>query len=124
VNGARWWLVLGALNGFVAVGAGAYGWHSLTVDDSALRDVFAVGVDYQMWHALALFAVAWMAVRRPGAVAPHLAGIAFVAGIVLFSGSLYAMGLTGTMPVAGAAPAGGVCLMAGWAALAWAALRG
>ena len=54
--GARPWLVLATLNGMIAVAAGAFGWHSLEVTDSDMRDVFLTGVDYQMWHALALIA--------------------------------------------------------------------
>jgi len=120
----RLWLFLGALNGFLAVVAGAYGWHGLEVTDTGFRDIFLTGVQYQMWHALALLAVAWLASRpaAPGATAVHVAGWAFTIGIVLFSGSLYALGLTGSVLVHGAAPAGGVSLFVGWAALMWAAV--
>ncbi len=128
----RTWLFLAAANGLMAVFAGAYGWHSLEADEGA-RQIFAMGVQYQMWHALALLAVAWLATRgedggrSPGSgLGPRpvrLAGWAFTIGILLFSGSLYAFGITGTIPVDGAAPAGGFSLMAGWGALMWAALR-
>lgn len=117
----KFWLFLGAVNGLVAVAAGAYGWHSLAADDGG-RAIFAMGVDYQMWHALALIAVAWLASGNGGLPAT-IAGWAFTIGIVLFSGTLYAFGVTGSIPLGGAAPAGGVLLMAGWAALAWIALR-
>ncbi|MFQ5764210.1 MAG: DUF423 domain-containing protein [Rhodospirillales bacterium] len=53
----------------------------------------------------------------------RVAGWCFATGIVLFSGSLYGFAATGAMPVPGAAPLGGVLLMAGWAALAVAAVR-
>ncbi len=129
----RIWLFLGGLNGLLAVMAGAYGWHDLEVADPVFRDIFLMGSDYQMKHALALLAVAWLASRRTaesgvsgrqgsGAIAVHLAGLAFAIGIVLFSGSLYATGLTGAIPNINAAPAGGICLMLGWAALIWAAV--
>jgi uncharacterized membrane protein YgdD (TMEM256/DUF423 family) len=123
MDGARPWLVVAAINGLIAVAAGAYGWHSLEVADSGLRDIFLTGVDYQMWHALALLGVAWLAARRPDSRAVRVAGGAFVAGIVLFSGSLYATAMTGAVPLPGAAPAGGFCLIGGWAALAWAGWR-
>jgi uncharacterized membrane protein YgdD (TMEM256/DUF423 family) len=118
------WLFLAALNGLLAVAAGAYGSHGLAVTESAHRDVFMTAVQYHMWHALALFAVAWLAQRpeAPGATAVRVAGWAFTAGIVLFSGSLYALGLTGSVPVPGAAPAGGISFFLGWAALIRAAL--
>lgn len=120
----RIWLFLGSLNGLIAVVAGAYGWHGLAADEGG-RLLFTMGVVYQMWHALALLAVAWLATRgRETAPSAHLAGGAFAVGIVLFSGSLYAFALTGAMPVPYAAPVGGFCFMAGWAALIWTALTG
>ena len=120
----RLWLFLAALNGLLAVAAGAYGSHGLAVTESAHRDVFMTAVQYHMWHALALFAVAWLAQRpeAPGATAVRVAGWAFTAGIVLFSGTLYALGLTGSVPVPGAAPAGGLSFFVGWAALIWVAV--
>jgi len=125
----RTWLFLAAANGLMAVIAGAYGWHSLKADDGA-RQIFAMGVQYQMWHALALLAVAWLAARGEGGDSPglgprpvRLAGWAFTLGIGLFSGSLYAFGISGEILLDGAAPAGGLSLMAGWGALMWAALR-
>ena len=116
------WLGLAGLNGLIAVAAGAYGHHALAGLDPYFRDSFATGVDYQMWHALALLGVAWLADRRPGGYAAAAAGALFSLGIVLFSGSLYHLGLTQVTLVVGAAPAGGMLLMAGWAALVWAAL--
>ncbi len=120
----RLWLFLAALNGLLAAAAGAYGSHALVFTESALRDIFMTAVQYHMWHALALLAVAWLASRpeAPGATAVRVAGWAFTAGIVLFSGSLYALGVTGSVPVPGAAPAGGLSFFVGWAALIWAAL--
>ncbi len=118
------WLFLGALNGLVAVAAGAYGWHSLAGDDAA-RKMFEIGVQYQMGHALALLAVAWLATRFEGRgrIPVHVAGAGFTLGIILFSGTLYAFGLTGIVPVEGAAPTGGLLLMIGWLALMWLAAR-
>jgi len=109
------WLIIGGLNGLVAVGAGAYGWHSLGADD-AIREIFMMGVSYQMWHALAVLAVALMAVRPEvsGSRLPTLTGLCFLAGIIAFSGSLYAYALLGYVPVTGAAPLGGMLLIAGW----------
>ncbi len=129
----RIWLFLGGLNGLLAVMAGAFGRHWLEVADPALRDTFMLGANYQMWHALALLAVAWLASRRTaeskgsghqgsGVTAVRLAGLAFAIGIVFFSGTLYAIGLTGTLPEIATAPVGGICLMLGWAALIWAAV--
>ena len=118
------WLFLGALNGLVAVAAGAYGWHALAGDDGA-RKMFEIGGQYQMGHALALVAVAWLATRFNGRrrIPVYVAGAGFTLGIILFSGTFYAFGLTGIVPVEGAAPAGGFLLMIGWLALMWVAVR-
>lgn len=119
----RLWVALGALNGLVGVAAGAYGAHGLSGEPDYLVHSFNTGVDYQMWHALALIAIGWLAERTDGAMAVRAAGAAFLAGIVLFSGSLYIFGITGDVPFNGSAPAGGMVLMAGWALTAMAAWR-
>ena len=126
------WLLIAALSGLVAVIVGAYGWHGLEAEEH-LRDGFLVGVQYQMWHTLALIGIAWLAggadKEGSAARAPNrakwagYAGWLFVAGTAVFSGSLYFYGLTGNVPFSGAAPVGGYTLMAGWAVLAFAATR-
>jgi len=119
------WLAVAAISGLIAVGAGAYGAHGLSTKDS-FQASFNTGVQYQMWHSLALLAVAWFTEQRHGAKAAkwgHLAGVFFVIGIVLICGTLYALGLSSGLFMTGLAPIGGMALMAGWAALAFAALR-
>lgn len=120
----RLFLILGAVSGFVSVAAGAFGAHALKArlpDD--LLAVFETGARYQMFHALALVAVAWAWTRWPGGAAT-VAGWLFVVGTVLFSGSLYALALSGSRGLGAITPIGGVAFLAGWLALAWAALRG
>lgn len=113
------WLFLGALNGLIAVAAGAYGRHGGLTPEG--REMFQIAGQFQLAHALALLAVAWLAERAANAGGgrglPRLAGAAFVLGIGLFCGTLYWFGLTGVVPVLGAAPAGGFCLMLGWVLL-------
>ncbi|NQV46936.1 MAG: DUF423 domain-containing protein [Rhodospirillaceae bacterium] len=111
------WLLLAGFFGASGVGAGAYGWHSLGESDSA-REIFMMGVAYQMWHALALMGVAWLA-SRDSSKLTALAGICFSLGIVLFSGTLYFFAVAGTVPVEGAAPIGGWMMMGGWAVFMW-----
>ncbi|MEQ8195834.1 MAG: DUF423 domain-containing protein [Rhodospirillales bacterium] len=122
----RLWLFLGALNGFLAVIAGAYGWHALATD-SGTRAMFAVAVQYHMWHALALIATAWAADRfgpDSGAAAyARYAGWAFLIGIIFFCGSIYTIALLGYPPVAGTAPAGGFAFIAGWVLLILTAVK-
>lgn len=111
------WLTIGALSGFFAVALGAFGSHGLAhrVPPEQIT-TFEIGVRYHMYHALALFAVAWLASREPGALV-STAGWAFVAGIVLFSGSLYFLGLTGSKALVLVTPLGGVAFMIGWLCL-------
>lgn len=120
---ARVWLAAGALFGLLAVVAGAAGTHALrdALDADALR-VFETAARFQMYHALALLAVGLLAIRRRS-LALNVAGALFALGTLLFSGSLYALALSGVGALGAVAPVGGVCLMAGWAALAIAALR-
>lgn len=112
------WLFLGGLNGALAVGLGAYGWHGLA-GDAAMRSIFMLAVNYHMWHALALVGVAALAERAPASRLLTLAGSLFTLGIILFSGSLYLFATLGAMPVSGAAPIGGAVWITAWAILAW-----
>jgi uncharacterized membrane protein YgdD (TMEM256/DUF423 family) len=120
----RTFLALGAISGAIAVAAGAFGAHALKARlPEDLLAVFETGARYHMFHALALVAAAWAAARFPGAAAGW-AGWLFLAGTVLFSGSLYALALSGVRALGAITPLGGVALIAGWVALAAAALRG
>jgi uncharacterized membrane protein YgdD (TMEM256/DUF423 family) len=120
----RTFLLLGAVSGAISVGAGAFGAHGLKARLSPdMLAVFETGARYQMFHALALLAVAWAADRFPGS-ATNAAGWLFVGGTVIFSGSLYALALTNVRVLGAITPLGGVAFIAGWLALAWAAMRG
>ncbi|HNV77384.1 MAG TPA: DUF423 domain-containing protein [Gemmatimonadaceae bacterium] len=119
----RLFLIIAALSGAVSVGAGAFGAHALRARlEPRLLEVFQTGAQYQMYHALALLGVAWVASRWPGALSTA-SGWLFVAGTVLFSGSLYAMALTGVRALGAITPLGGVCFIAGWVTLALAVMR-
>ena len=117
----RIFVTLGAVSAFVAVAAGAFGAHGLRAWLAPdLLAVFETAARYQMYHALALLAVAWVAARWPGPL-PQWAGWLFVVGTVLFSGSLYALALTGVRWLGAITPLGGVAFLAGWLCLALAA---
>jgi uncharacterized membrane protein YgdD (TMEM256/DUF423 family) len=112
---------LGSLSALTAVALGAFAAHSLTARLSAEKlGVFEVGVRYQMYHALALFAVAWIAGRWPSP-AVTAAGWLFVAGTIVFSGSLYLLSAGGPRWLGAITPIGGFAFLLGWLALAWAA---
>jgi uncharacterized membrane protein YgdD (TMEM256/DUF423 family) len=114
----------GALSALVAVAAGAFGAHALRARLSPhLLAVFETGARYQMYHALALLAVAWLAAVRPGANSVVWAGGLFLLGTVVFSGSLYTLALTGQRWLGAITPLGGVAFLAGWVCLAWGVLN-
>lgn len=119
----RTFLFIGSLAGFLAVAAGAFGAHKLKEMISPdMLAVFETGARYQMYHALALLAVAATAPHLPGRLVPA-SGWLFTAGMVIFSGTLYALAMTGVRWLGAITPIGGVCFLAGWICLAVAALR-
>jgi uncharacterized membrane protein YgdD (TMEM256/DUF423 family) len=119
----RTFAAAGALSGFVAVAAGAFGAHGLRgrlTDD--LLAIFETAVRYQMYHALALLVVA-AAAARGGGSALALSGWMFIVGTLLFSGSLYLLALTGARWLGAVTPLGGLALLVGWLSFAWGVWR-
>lgn len=121
----RLFAMLGALSAAIAVGAGAFGAHALRARlEPRMLEVFETGARYQMYHALGLFAVAWLVGQGGrGAGLASAGGWLFVAGTLLFTGSLYAMALSGVRALGAITPLGGVCFIAGWVMLAVSASR-
>lgn len=118
----RVFLAAGAFFAGIGVVLGAFGAHTLEPRVTPERlQVFETGVRYQMYHALALLAVAWVSTQS-AAWQITWAGYLFVAGIVIFSGSLYVLVLTDTPWLGAVTPFGGLALIAGWILLFWAAL--
>ena len=121
----QFFLAIAAIFGGLSVGAGAFGAHALRekLTERSL-EIFETGARYQMYHALALVLVSVLISRaqfsQPVLVA---AGWTFIIGIVIFSGSLYALSLTGIKAVGAVTPLGGAAFIAGWGALAIAALN-
>lgn len=116
------WLRIGAISGFLAVAAGAFGAHGLEgkLEPRRLAN-FGTAATYQMYHALALLAVGLLAASgRPG-WAVSVAGWGFLVGTLVFSGSLYALALSGERWLGMITPIGGLAFLVGWAALAVAA---
>lgn len=117
-------LVLAGINGFIAVSLGAFAAHGLKNALSPdLLATFQTGVQYHMYHALALLGVGVLALHFPAQTLLKTAGFLFLAGIVLFSGSLYVLALSGIRWLGAITPLGGVAFLAGWALLAWSMLR-
>jgi uncharacterized membrane protein YgdD (TMEM256/DUF423 family) len=118
----RNFLLIGAVAAFLGVALGAFGAHGLRGRLSPeMLSVFQTGVQYQMYHAIALILVAGIMSRMSGWLI-QTAGWCFAAGIVLFSGSLYLLAVTGVTMLGAITPIGGLAFLAGWACLAFAAI--
>ena len=110
--------LIGAVFGFLAVAAGAFGAHALSARlEPDLLEIFETGARYQLIHALALIAVR-LVLGRGVARSAVIAGWLFTIGVVIFSGSLYALALTGIRSFGAITPIGGLALLGGWLALA------
>ncbi|MDO4636981.1 MAG: DUF423 domain-containing protein [Lautropia sp.] len=113
----------GALFAGLGVAAGAIGNHAMrAMLAEPLLLVYETAVRYQIYHALALLAVAALASRLPAGAVRTVSWL-FIAGIICFSGSLYLLALTGSRPLGILTPVGGSCFIAGWLWLAWATWR-
>ena len=119
----RIFFAIGTASAFLAVATGAFGAHALKSRLSAdMLDSFEVGVRYQMYHALALLAVAWACSKWPGSLSTT-SGWLFVAGTLLFSGSLYILSLSGVRWLGAITPLGGLAFLGGWTCLLLAAFK-
>jgi uncharacterized membrane protein YgdD (TMEM256/DUF423 family) len=119
------WLLIGIVFAAAGVGIGAFGAHGLkdTLAATGRADNFETGVKYQMYHALALIAVAlWAQSLRPEPTITWI-GACFAAGIVIFSGSLYILAVTNVTKWGMITPIGGVLLLVGWGLWAWKVLK-
>lgn len=115
------WLFIAAVNGALAVIAGALAAHAANLGPSAATDI-RLAASYQLSHALAM-GLAALAARGRRLICADIAAGLFLAGILLFSGGLYLLSLTGTHAFAFMVPFGGTAFIAGWIALAVTALK-
>ena len=123
MGGMKTWLFLAAVNGALALLAGAFAAHGLKARLSPdLLGVFDTGARYHMSHALAMGLAGFVA-RGPAETRAKIAAGLFLLGIVLFSGSLYLMALTGQSAFGFVTPIGGLTWVAAWVMLALAALK-
>jgi len=118
-------IAIAAMMGFIAVGLGAFAAHGLRARmPEDLLAAFQTGVQYQMYHALALFGVGLLCMHVSDSSLLRASGWAFVVGIVIFSGSLYILSLSGVRWLGAITPIGGVAFLAGWLLLAAAMIFG
>lgn len=117
---AKAYLLIAAVNGFLAVALGAFGAHGLKQKLSVdMLAVYQTGVQYHFYHTLALFGVALLMLQLPQSVALRWSALLFFVGIIIFSGSLYVLSITGIRWLGAITPLGGVAFLVGWVLLAW-----
>jgi len=75
---------------------------------------FETAVDYQLIHAVGLFALAAYGALHPRLRLLGLAAMLVTLGILLFCGGVYASSLDGPRWLARLAPSGGISLILGW----------
>ncbi len=117
-------LFLGALLGGFSVALGAFaahGMHGMYSDYT--MELMEKAVRYEMYHSLAMVAVAILMHLSPQERLFKLAGYFFLAGTILFPGSLYLIAFTGVKSLGVIAPFGGTSFLLGWGILAAGALR-
>jgi uncharacterized membrane protein YgdD (TMEM256/DUF423 family) len=116
-------LIIGALLSGLSVALGAFGAHGLKkIATPETVAIYQTGVQYQMYHAIALLIVGILSERIFSSFI-HYAGFFFLGGIVLFSGSLYLIVSMQTMnkevptAIGILTPVGGLLFILGWALL-------
>jgi uncharacterized membrane protein YgdD (TMEM256/DUF423 family) len=114
--------LLGSILALSAVLFGAFGAHALKQTLSANDSIqtWETAVRTQMWHALGLILLSLICERQ---ALPKMTGPCLVIGTLLFSGSLYGLALDGPRWLGPITPLGGLCLIAGWALLAYSCLK-
>ena len=110
---------IGSILGGLGVALGAFGAHALRDQLSARQlEVFETGVRYQMYHSLALLALAWAIDRWPLRKLQTTA-VLLVVGTIVFSGSLQLLAVTDVRWLGAVTPLGGITLILGWGLASW-----
>ena len=116
--------VWGTVMSGLAVVLGAFGAHALSerLEPPAL-EIFKTGVQYQMYHGLALVLTGILLKSKPSKNIAN-AALSFIIGIFLFSGSLYFITI-GKLTnndfkwIGPITPLGGIAFMVGWGLLVY-----
>ncbi|USK80351.1 DUF423 domain-containing protein [Peribacillus frigoritolerans] len=107
-------IILGALNGFIAVALGAFGAHGLEgkIPDKYL-ETWQTAVQYQMFHAVGLLVLGLLAGKIDSPLI-NWSGWLMLIGIILFSGSLFVLSVTQIKVLGAITPLGGVSFLVAW----------
>jgi len=108
-------IIIGAMNAFLAVALGAFGAHGLKDKlDAYYLDIWKTGVTYQMFHAIGMIIIGILVSKAAASPQFTWAGWLMLIGIIFFSGSLYVLSLTKVGVLGAITPIGGVCFLAAW----------
>ncbi|MED3624997.1 DUF423 domain-containing protein [Neobacillus thermocopriae] len=108
-------IIIGAVNAFLAVALGAFGAHGLKDKlEPYYLDIWKTGVQYQMFHAAGLLVIALLLGKAATSSLFTWSGWLMLIGIIFFSGSLYLLSITKIGPLGAITPIGGVCFLAAW----------
>lgn len=117
-NSSKKFMILASLMMALGVMIGAFGAHALKENlDDYSRSIFATGVEYQFYHALGLFVVAFtLHVKEDAKI--RVAGYIMLGSIFVFSGSLYILALSDLTWLGAITPIGGLGFIVAWVLLA------
>jgi uncharacterized membrane protein YgdD (TMEM256/DUF423 family) len=108
-------IIIGAINAFMAVALGAFGAHGLKDKlEPKYLEIWQTGVTYQMFHAIGILVVGLLLSKVAASAQFTWSGWLMLIGIILFSGSLYVLSLTKVGVLGAITPLGGVCFLAAW----------
>lgn len=116
-------IILGAVNAFIAVALGAFGAHGLEgkIPDKYLA-TWNTAVDYQMFHAAGLLVIGLLAGKISSPLINWSGWLMFI-GIILFSGSLFVLSITQIKVLGAITPLGGVSFLVAWVLMIIAAYK-
>ena len=116
------YLTLAALSGFFCVALGAFAAHSLShILEAKALSWIDTGLKYQMFHTIAVLAVALSALRDNKFA--RLSMSSWLIGTLLFSGSLYALAFRASNVIVWITPIGGTLFLIGWISLAYGSFK-
>jgi uncharacterized membrane protein YgdD (TMEM256/DUF423 family) len=117
-------IIVGAINAFLAVALGAFGAHGLKDRlDAHYLEIWKTGVTYQMFHATGILIIGLLLGKVGVSSLLSWSGWLMLIGIILFSGSLYLLSLTKVGVLGAITPIGGVCFLAAWVLMIVAAVK-
>jgi len=119
----RFFLIIGAIFGFLSVALGAFGAHILEGNLTEARlKTWEKAVNYQMFHTVPII-IAGLLLMKHQLSSLVWAGWLFIIGTLLFAGSLYFYSTTGVRFLAMITPFGGITFLVAWIFFGYALMK-